>query len=73
MPITERFRVRGDDGSVHNAVCFQADIDTTTFEAGKSSMRGMKEYRLASGAALNYIDENTFRTVDRKLYKRIPT
>ena len=58
--ITEKFLLRSASRS-YEAVMLQKQIETTTSgDEGRHYVDGAKEYRLADGRHLNYIDEHTF-------------
>jgi hypothetical protein len=73
VPVTERFRVRDDQGVEYHVVCVQREIDTSTNQM-RSSMPGLPEYWLADfSSAVNFTDKHTFEIVATgKRVRRIP-
>lgn len=58
--LRDRFKVRGQDGTIHDVLVFQKRIPNTTMDRGKSFIYGLKELRLTDGRALNVVDDDTF-------------
>ncbi|AIC88213.1 gp64 [Burkholderia pseudomallei] len=60
--ITDQFEAVDKDGTKYTVVVRQDEIDTSTL-SGRSSILGMKEFRLSNGEPLNRVSENVFRLV----------
>jgi hypothetical protein len=62
MGITERFRVRAEDGTTYNVMKLEGRVGATSIEKGQRlTIGGMPEYVLEDGGHLNQIDEDTFQ------------
>ncbi|MGF6976372.1 hypothetical protein QFZ94_004822 [Paraburkholderia sp. JPY465] len=69
--ITDQFQAKDDNGNVYGVVVHQDRIDTSDL-SGRSSLLGMKEFRLSDGRSVNRISETEFEIVQtRTKIKRI--
>lgn len=63
--IIDKFKLRSANNTNHAAVTLQKQIDTTgPADATRQYVGGFKEYRLADGRPLNWLDENLFEVAN---------
>lgn len=67
--LIDKFLVRGENGRKYTVLIYQESRDTSSTE-GRSSLDTVQNCRLSSGEPLNYIDENTYRTVMGEILTR---
>ena len=60
--VTEQFEATDDQGNSYLVVVHQQKIDTGSLD-GPGYVLGLREYRLASGEALNALSDTTFKVV----------
>ena len=60
--LVESFWLYGKDGAKHRAYIHQERITASSMD-GPGSILGPKTARLATGPALNFVDDNTFKNI----------
>lgn len=61
--VTERFKVRGKDGTVYDAKILQDRTDETLLDGTRRTTYSLKEAVLADGRRMNIIDDDIFEIV----------
>ncbi|RWC61071.1 hypothetical protein [Mesorhizobium sp.] len=59
----ERINARSDGGTTHIVIETQNIIETRMLDGSVSRTKGLKSLRLQNGAAVNHIDDDTFKIV----------
>lgn len=57
-----RFKVRDDDGKLHEVVEYASTIDASHLD-GNEQLSGLSQFRTADGLRLNVVDAQTFKVV----------
>ena len=60
--LVESFWLYGKDGAKHRAYIHQERVNASSLD-GPDSILGPKTARLATGPALNFVDDNTFKNI----------